>query len=48
MSESQIERATVAALLARLNTLSISGNPEDREEAVAIRREINMRLHWGN
>jgi hypothetical protein len=48
MSESQMERASIAALLARLHTLSISGNPEDLEESIAIRREINMRLHWGN
>jgi hypothetical protein len=48
MSEPQIRQATLATLLARLHTLSISSNPEDRAEALAIQREINIRLGCGD
>jgi hypothetical protein len=44
MSDSQIRQASIAALLARLHTLSISSNAEDRAEAAAIQREISVRL----
>jgi hypothetical protein len=48
MSEPQIRQATLATLLARLHTLSISSNPEDRAEALVIQREINIRLGCGD
>jgi hypothetical protein len=48
MSDSQIRQASIAALLARLHTLSISNNPEDRAEAAAIQREISARLECGD
>ena len=48
MSEPQIREATLATLLARLHTLSISSNPEYRAEALAIQREINVRLGCGD
>jgi hypothetical protein len=47
MSDSQILEASSAALLARLHTLSISSDAEDRAEAAAIQREIGQRLKWG-
>jgi hypothetical protein len=48
MSDTQIRQASVAALLARLHTLSISSNAEDRAEAAAIQREISLRLACGD
>jgi hypothetical protein len=48
MSDSQIRQASVAALLARLHTLSVSNNAADQAEARAIQREINIRLACGD
>ena len=39
MSNWKIRRASIAALLARLNTLSVSSAPEHRAEASAIQLE---------
>jgi hypothetical protein len=48
MSDSQIRQASIATLLARVHTLSISSNDEDRAEAAAIQREISIRLVGGD
>jgi hypothetical protein len=48
MSASQIRQASIAALLARLHSLSVSSNAEDRAEALAIGREISIRLQCGD
>jgi hypothetical protein len=48
MSEWQIKRATIAALLARLHALSVSSAAEDQAEAQAIQREIAVRLECGD
>jgi hypothetical protein len=48
MSDWQIKRATIAALLARLHALSVSNAAADRAEALAIQREIAMRLECGD
>jgi hypothetical protein len=48
MSDPQIRQASFAALLARLHTLSVSTNAEDRAEAMAIQREIRVRLECGD
>jgi hypothetical protein len=48
MSQSQIYQASIAALLARLHTLSISSTAGDRAEAEAIKREIAIRLECGD
>jgi hypothetical protein len=48
MSNAQIQQASIAALLARLHTLSISSNAEDQAEARVIQREINIRLACGD
>jgi hypothetical protein len=48
MSNWQIRRASIAALLARLNTLSVSSASEDRAEASAIHREIAIRQRCGD
>jgi hypothetical protein len=48
MSDWQIRRASIAALLARLHALSISSATADRTEALAIEREISIRLEVGD
>jgi hypothetical protein len=48
MSQSQIRQASIASLLARLHTLSVSSNAEDRAEVVDIQREIHLRLGCGD
>jgi hypothetical protein len=48
MSHSQIRQASIATLLARLHTLAVSSNVEDRLEARVIRREIQIRLECGD
>jgi hypothetical protein len=48
MSNWEIRRSSIAALLARLNTLFVSSAPEDRAEASAIQREIAIRLGCGD
>jgi hypothetical protein len=48
MSHSQIRQASIASLLARLHTLSVSNNAEDRAEAADIQREIHIRLECGD
>jgi hypothetical protein len=48
MSDWQIKRATIAALLARLHALSVSSAAEDQAEAQAIQREIAIRLECGD
>jgi hypothetical protein len=48
MSHTQIRQASIVSLLARLHTLSVSSNAEDRAEAVDIQREIQMRLGCGD
>lgn len=48
MSDWQIACASIAALIARLNTLSVSTNFEDKAEAFAIRREIERRIGVGS
>jgi hypothetical protein len=44
MSDWQIKRASIAALLARLHALSVSSAEKDRAEVKAIQREIAIRL----
>jgi hypothetical protein len=48
MSDWQIKRASIAALLARLHAISVSSAEEDRVEAQAIEREIAIRLECGD
>ena len=48
MSDWQIKRASIAALLARLHALSVSTAAEDRSQALAIQREIAIRLEYGD
>jgi hypothetical protein len=48
MSNWQIKRASIAALLARLHALSISNAAKDRDEAEAIQREITIRIECGD
>jgi hypothetical protein len=48
MSALQIRQASIAALLARLHSLAVSSNVEDCAEALAIGREINIRLQCGD
>jgi hypothetical protein len=48
MSTWQIRCASIAALLARLNTLSVSSAVEHRAEASAIEHEIAIRLGCGD
>jgi hypothetical protein len=48
MSAAQILQASIATLLARLHSLAVSSNAEDRAEALAIGREINLRLQFGD
>lgn len=48
MSDWQIKRASIAALLARLHALSVSSAAADRAEALAIEREIAIRLECGD
>jgi len=48
MSDWQIKRASIAALLARLHVLAVSSAAEDRAEAQAIEREIAIRLECGD
>jgi len=48
MSDWQIKRSSIAALLARLHALSISNAVADRSEALAIQREIASRLECGD
>jgi hypothetical protein len=47
MSDLQIEQATIATLLARLHSLSISTNAEDQMEAWVIQRELDIRMECG-
>jgi hypothetical protein len=44
MSASQIRQASIASLLTRLPSLSVSSNADDRAEALANDGEINIRL----
>jgi len=48
MSTWQIKCASIAALLARLNTLSVSSAAEHRAEASVIQHEIAIRLRCGD
>jgi hypothetical protein len=48
MSDWQIQRASIAALLARLHALSVSSAAGDCAEALAIEREIAIRLEVGD
>ena len=48
MSDWQIKRASIAALLARLHALSISTAAEHCVEASAIQRELAVRLECGD
>jgi hypothetical protein len=48
MSQSQIRQASIASLLARLHTLSVSSNAEDRAEVADIQRELHLRLECGD
>jgi hypothetical protein len=48
MSDWQIKRASIAALLARLHALSVSNSAADRTEVLAIQREIAIRLECGD
>jgi hypothetical protein len=48
MLDWQIERASIAALLARLHSLSVSSAVGDRAEALAIQREIATRFEVGD
>ena len=48
MSDWQIKRASIAALLARLHALSVSNAAADQEEALAIQRELAIRLECGD
>jgi len=48
MTEWQIRRASIAALLARLHVLSVSSAANDRAEALVIQREIAIRLEGGD
>jgi hypothetical protein len=48
MSDWQIRRSSNAALLARLHVLSVSTIAKDRAEAMAIQREIAIRVAYGD
>lgn len=48
MSDWQIQRAALAALIARLNSLAVSTVAEDRAEVVTIQREIAHRIGCGD
>jgi hypothetical protein len=48
MSDWQIKRASIAALLARLHALAVSSAAADRAEALAIQRELAIRLECGD
>ena len=48
MSGSNIRHASTAMLLARLNTLGVSTNSNDKAEALAIQREIALRIECGD